>query len=112
SGRFAFAFALAFGNGTLDQQRGGDDRVAFAVAHQLDTGRQLELRHVDRLADFERRQVDLDEFGQILRQALDVDFVDGVRDHAATELDGRAGVVADEVQRHLQVHLLAGGDAL
>src|SRR2546427_8664863 len=48
---------------------------------------QRKLAHVDRVPDRDLRQVHLDEFGQVRRQAADVDFAQNVGDEAALLLD-------------------------
>ena len=108
---FAF-FVFGVGCSAAHLQRGGNDGVAFTTYDQLDTGGQRQLRDVHRMTGIQGREVDLDEFRQVARQAHDVDVVDDGRNDAATELDGRAVVTADEVQRHLDVNLLVGCDAL
>ncbi len=45
----------------LRHHRRGDHRVERAAGHHRDAGRKLQRRDVDRVADVERREVDLDE---------------------------------------------------
>jgi len=63
------------------------------------------------VADRDLRQVDLDEFGQIRRQAADLDVVQNVGDQPALLLDRRRILGVREVQRHLDVYLLSAESA-
>ena len=67
---------------------------------------------MDRVPDRERRQVHLDEFGQVHRQAAHVDLAQDVGDEAALLLDRGRFLRVDEVQRHLDVDLLVRRDSL
>ena len=53
----------------LRDDRGRDHRIGLPCVTTRHARRQLERRDVDRVADVERRQVDLDELRQVLRQA-------------------------------------------
>ena len=57
-------------------------------------------------------QVDLDEFRQVVRQALDLELVHHVRDDAAAGLHAGRDLRVHEVQRHVHVDLLVRVDAL
>src|ERR1043165_5684250 len=83
--------------------------LAQAQVDQLDASRDLQLREVDRVVELHRRQIDLDELRQVLRQALDLDLVDVVLDHAAADLDARGDFAALEVDRHLHADRDVGG---
>src|SRR5690606_6811264 len=85
--------------------------VAVGQGHQLDAFRQLEVGQVNDLTDFDFRQVDFDEFRQVLRLAGNFDFGDGVGHFAALLLHTNGGGFVDEVQRNVGVQLLAGNDA-
>ena len=74
--------------------------------------RQLEIGHVDRLADGERRQVDFDERRQVLRQARHVEFGQHVADDCVGGLVRRRILGVREVQRHLDVDLALFVDTL
>ena len=96
----------------LRHDRRRDDRIELAARHDRHARRQLERRHVERVADVELRQVDLDELRQVLRQARDVELGHHVADDRAVDLHRRRDLGVDEVQRHLHVDLAVLVDAL
>jgi hypothetical protein len=57
---------------------------------------------VQRLVEVQARDVDLEEFRQILRQALHHELIPQVRHHAALGLHARCRLLALVVQRHRQ----------
>ena len=58
------------------------------------------------------RKIQLDELGQVLRQAGDFDVGDAVRDHAAFRFHARRSGLALEVDRDVDTDLLGLDDAL
>ena len=110
--RFAFDGGfLGLGDGLRHDGR-GDDGITGAPRDDRHAGRQLHTGHVQRMGGVELGQVDLDEFGKILRQARDVDLRHHVADDRAFALDGRRLRLVDEVQRHLHVDLARRIDPL
>ena len=67
---------------------------------------------MQRHAVFHLREVDLNEFRKIARQAGHFDVGNGVRNDALRNLDGRADFFAREVQRHAHRDFLIRHDAL
>ncbi len=79
---------------------------------QLDARRQRQVRQTTDVVDFHRRQIDLQKFRQILRQAQHFDVVQQVRHDAALRLDARRTSRAPEVQRDGHADLLVLQHAL
>ena len=77
-----------------------------------DAFRQFEVGNVNRVADVDARQVDLNEFRQVLWQAGDIQIGQHVADNTGMQLHSRRNVGVDKVQRHLDVNLLRGVDTL
>src|SRR5690606_33458435 len=86
----------------LGQQRVG----VLAVGHVLHAHRQGDVRQVQAGVAHQAAQVDFDELRQVGRQAGDVEFGGTVGDDLAGQLDGRADVGVQVVDRNL------GGDGL
>ena len=80
--------------------------VAVDQLRQLHALAQHELGEMDELAQTEVQQIDLDELGQVLRQAQHLDVVAQVGDHAALRLDAHRGSLVGEVQGHAHADLL------
>jgi len=74
--------------------------------------RHHEFLHVQRLADRQVLEIDLDELRQVAGQALDVDLVHDVVDERRGHLHRGGDVLVHEVQRHLHVDLLVRSHAL
>jgi len=108
----AFDRDFFLGRGRTRHHRVDNDRVLAAMHDRLDALRHRELAHVNRMTDREVFQVDLDELGQVGRQTLDLDLVHRVIHQRRGQLDRRRDFLVHEVQRHLHVDLLVGGDAL
>ena len=109
--RHGFRFDHFLDHG-LRHDRRGHDGIELAAHDERDARRQLQRRYVDRVADVERSEIDLDEFGQVLRQARDVELVQHVRDDRAGELDRRRRLGIGEMQRDFHVDLAVLVDAL
>jgi len=91
----------------------GDSQVVtVSQSNQLNAFRQLQVGHVDSLANFYGSHVDFDEFRQVFRQAGNFDFADGVGDLATLLLHANGGCFVDEVQGYVGGQFLAGYDAL
>src|SRR5690606_22551656 len=105
---FAFFFSLHAGGVNV----GDGQVVTVGQSHQLNAFRQLQVGHVDSLANFYGSHVDFDEFRQVFRQAGNFDFVDGVGDLATLLLHANGSGFVDEVQGYVSAQLLAGNDAL
>ena len=88
------------------------DRITGALRHDGHARGQLHAGHVQRMRGVELGQIDLDELGQVLRQARDIDLGHHVADDRALALDGRRQRLVDEVQRHLHVDLARRIDPL
>ena len=73
--------------------------------------RHRQVREVEHRVHVEPREVDVDELGQVLRQAVDLDLVAQVRDHT-TLLDARRTRCALEVQGNRDAYLLVLEHAL
>src|SRR5260221_1658028 len=69
--------------------RRGDHGIELAALHDGDARRQLHRRDVQRVADFQRGQIDLDEPRKVLRQAGDVQVRRHVADDRRRQLHGR-----------------------
>src|SRR5437588_557220 len=67
---------------------------------------------MQRVADGEVAEIDLDVFRQVVGEADDVELVQHVVHHAALLLHARGLLGVHEVQRHLHVDLLVLGDTL
>jgi len=80
-------------------------------SNQLNAFRQLQVGHVDGLANFYGSHVDFDEFRQVFRQAGNFDFADGVGDLATLLLHANGSSFVDEVQGYVSAQLLAGTKA-
>ena len=68
--------------------------------------RHLDLVEIERLVEIHARQIELEELGQIVRQAHDFHVRHVVRDDAALRLDARSSRLALEVDRQVQADLL------
>src|SRR5690606_34886036 len=94
----------------------GHDRIVVVLAQgqlrDLDSLGQLEVRQVQGVAQFQRRQVHVDRTRQVLGQALDRDFPQLVADQNVGHLARRGVLFVDEVQRHRGAQGLAGIHAL
>jgi hypothetical protein len=77
-----------------------------------DERRQANVRQALDVVDFHRRQIDLQELGQILRQAHDLHEVEQVRNDAALRLHARRAGPTLEVQRDHHADLLVLQHAL
>ena len=111
-GRGGFGGGDFFLDVRLRHDGGRNDRIDLAAHDDRHAGGQLQRRHVDRVADVERRQVDLDEFRQVLRQARDVELVRHVAHDGARFLDRWRDLAVDEVKRHFHVDPAILVDAL
>ncbi len=80
--------------------------------HQFHAFRQFQMGKMHRLVQLHLRQIHLDEFRQVLREAGYFQIVYQVRHHAARLLDAGRGIGAGEVQRHAHAQLLGGAHAL
>jgi hypothetical protein len=89
-----------------------DGRVALGKRRDRDASRQRQVGQVLRLVDVHARQVQLDELGQVLRQAGDLDVRDAVRHHATFRLHARRRGLALEVDRDVDADLLVLRHAL
>jgi len=86
--------------------------VISALSQSSDSNafRQLQVRQVDDLIQFNGSHVDFDELRQIFRQAVNFHFSHGVGDNAAF-LDACTAVFVNEVQRDVDGHFVAGNNA-
>src|SRR5690606_18816905 len=80
--------------------------------NELNAFRQLDFGQVDGVADFQVDQLNFNEFRQVLRHAADCLLVQGMGDQAAAKLDAWGNIFVHKVERHLDVNLLGGADAL
>ena len=104
------AFGSFFGATLADDT--DDDRIIGTVLDGLDPLGQFELGNVKVFADLEAADVHFDKLGQVLRQAVNVDFGQDVVHQAARQLDAGGDVFVDEVERHLDVQFVGGVDPL
>ena len=83
-----------------------DHRIALGNGRNRDTLGQRQVGQMLGLVHVHLREIQLDELGQILRQARDLHIGDAVRDHATLRLHARRGGLALEVDRDVDADLL------
>lgn len=74
--------------------------------------RHCDAGQVNRVAGFQIREVDSDEFWQVGRQAGNIQFSHDVADDGAGQFDRWGNLGIDEMQGHLDVDFVAGINAL
>ena len=112
-----FDFALHGGSffdldNDLRNHRGGDDGIEPAMHDRSHARRKLQIGDVDRLVERELREVDRDEFRQILGQTGNVELCQHVADDRTRKLHRGRILAVGEVQRHFHVDAPVRVDAL
>src|SRR5690554_3233830 len=100
----AFGFLGVVRLGTLRLvDRGNRQVVVFALLQRRNTNafRQFQVAQVNHLIHLYVRQVDFDEFRQVLRQTRNFNFRHQAESNATEGLDGRSGVFVEQVNRYL-----------
>ena len=83
-----------------------DHGIALGDRRDRHAFRQRQIGQMLRLVHLHLRKIELDELGQILRQAGDFHVGDAVRDHAALRLHARGSGFTLEVDRDVDADLL------